>query len=316
MDLEPQPFSHRLKVASFFIFILLLLLVVPARWFGIGSESYQKSTGPDISPDLLVQNVNDDSDHDGIPNWKESLMGTNPMVKDATKVKVTEAPKSPEEKKALARLDDPKNLTSQFIKNTVGLSTYLDKQGVTDEAELKQISNNIGDETAKIAEVRTYASKDLNISNNESLESLKLYGNKMALGLINMFFVVDPTNGITDLQEYQKNNDASKLKKYEIKVNYLNELINAMTKTPVPASAVETHLYVLNTYEIYRVVLLGFSESANDPMRGMLSAKSYPDAYYNITQCAVAFATYFSKKSVVFGPNESASIFTKISLIK
>ena len=69
MDLNPQPFATRFKIASFVILILLFLLITPGRWFGIGKQTYQKNENLPTLDELTIQSVSDDSDNDGIPNW-------------------------------------------------------------------------------------------------------------------------------------------------------------------------------------------------------------------------------------------------------
>ena len=61
MDFDPQPFSTRLKVATLAILILLFLLVAPAKWFGIGNQTYQKNELSSLQTDLVVQNINEDN---------------------------------------------------------------------------------------------------------------------------------------------------------------------------------------------------------------------------------------------------------------
>jgi hypothetical protein len=292
--------------------------VVPAKWFGIGTEKYQKS---DLSPaqaDLIVQNVNDDSDADGIPNWKESLLGTNPSLKNKVPVAQTETtPLSAEEKKSQARLDDPKNLTSQYIKNTVGLSTYLTNQGVTDEATLAQVSNNIIDETEKLNDKRIFTRSNLtSITNNESLSVLKTYGNAAALIIGETYQTLNPDAILDDLQSYTITKDPKKLQDYGPKATFISDEIKKLIVLPVPDSAVESHIYALNALEAYRVTLLNLSNAEEDPMRGIIAINSYKDSYTALVNSVFILADYFSTKGVVFGLKENGSLFTQVILKK
>lgn len=316
MDLNPQPFSTRLKVFSIGVFVLLLLLVAPAKWFGIGTQSYQKSELSQAQTDLVVQNISEDTDNDGIPNWKESLFGTSPTTKNKLPAVVTEeAPVSPEEKKALARLDDPKNLTSQYIKNTVGLSTYLSDQGVTDEATLAQVSENIVVEAEKLSAVRTFTRLNLeSVTNDEKLSTIKTYGNAVALLLIETYATLDIPNIIKPLEAYTLTKDSKQLNSYGPMAQFLNEVIKKLTKISVPSSAVESHLYVLNAFEAFRVTLLGLSNAEEDPMQGLVAVNGYKDSFAAFLNSTLVLATYFGEKGAVFTSKENASVFTQVIL--
>jgi hypothetical protein len=312
--MEQEPLSARLKVASFFILIFLLLLVVPARWVGVGNSSFIKEEEPLTSYNLVVNNVNNDSDNDGIPNWKESLLGGDPTVKDAPSVKITEATTDPETKKALARLGDPKNLTSQFTKNIVGLSSYLEEQGVTDEETLTKIADNTMSEAGKLVEVRTYTQKDINISSGENMAMLKLYGNNMAGIISNLFYKANPDKIFDDLEAYQKSRNVSALKGYDSKLTFLDTVIKDLTVIEVPMSASSLHIDILNTVENYRIVVLGLSNAYTDPLRTLAVINSYKDVYVSLVSSVPALVDYFSKKSVVFSPKENAFLFTQMKL--
>lgn len=318
MDLNPQPFSTRLKVATLVIVILLFLLVAPAKWFGVGKQTYAKNDLSQAQADLVIQNINEDLDGDGIPNWKESLLGTSPSTKNKVPVLGGEdSLTSAEDRRALTRLEDPKNLTSQFIKNTVGLSTYLNDQGVTDEQTLTQVSNNIVTEAEKLNEVRVFTRSNLTkISSDEKLASVRVYGNALALILMELYGRLDLENILNPLQEYTRTQDVKKLSEYQIISTFLNTIINRLTIMSVPSSAVPSHLYLINAIEGYRMVLLGIGNAGEDPMKGLIAVNSYKNSYADFINSVYILGGYFSDKGVVFSSKENGSLFTQVILNK
>ncbi len=317
MDFDPQPLSTRLKFATLAILVFLFLLVAPAKWFGIGKQTYEKNEALPTQIELATQNINDDSDSDGIPNWKESLLGTNPKAKDAKPFETTtKTPLTTENSKVDSRLADPNNLTSQYIKNTVGIASYVQQQNLTQGDVLNSVSNGVADQVASLSQSKTYTEKDLIISKDESVTALKKYGNTVIIVFLAGFHDIDAPNVLTPLQEYEKNNDPAKLKIYNSKATILAKMITDILAIPVPDSAVNLHLYLLNTSEQYKTMLINFGAVQDDPMRALIGVKTYKEVTISLGTIITSYADYFMKKNVIFTSKDNGYLFTKVILNK
>ncbi len=328
-----KPLPLRLKITVGALFTIVALAFIPAQWLNWSKDSYEKPLleTSDFQVKTLITDTNADPDGDGVPNWQEALLGTDPTspntngVPDRTKIDQTTNSEvtantptlysfSKEEQKTLAQVNDPNNITGQVAKNSVGLATYLDQQKITDDTSAMTIGGNIYNEAAKLAEAKVYTTADITFAKTETFASIKTYGNTVAALYLDTVKKVVYPNDLTMLNTYFSNKDSKQLALFTAKLAVVTKARDTLLAMSVPKSAAEAHLAVINATESYRNALYSFSQVESDPMRTLVSVKEYKSIFEALATLPNVLGAYFDSKNVVFTPKESGYLFMQAIL--
>ncbi|MBP6948454.1 MAG: hypothetical protein KBC41_01195 [Candidatus Pacebacteria bacterium] len=301
METEHKKIHEAFLVLFFIIFLVGISLFLPAKWFGVKTKSY---TPLDLQKISKPKNLNEDSDNNGIPDWRDLALST---LSTSTKNTLASQKVDPLIKQ---RLEDPKNITASFSKNMYINSSYVQKNGnITEEEKKKIIAETMKQEISKIV-IQEYKVNDLIITSSDSIESKKKYGN--ALGsLIKKATVYEIGGGDVEiLKVYIEKKDTSLLQNFTDKKENLEGLIKTMLTIPVPYSAIPYHLLALNRISEYKTILEGFETTDSDPVRSTIAFNMY---YPNIKGLFFALNNmrdYFNIENVIFKESEAGYVFT------
>lgn len=283
--------------------LLVLSLIVPAKWFGINTtkEHGQKLVLRD--PDELALLAND-SDRNNNPDWKDLLTTTTSAstTEAARKTVVTEETKK--------RLEDPNNLTTSFSKNLYTASAYAQKNGtLTTEQQEELVSSIVQGEQSKIV-IKTYAMDDLSVAKMDDEVAQRAYGN--ALGVIfkeAQKYKLDVAD-VTNIQAYLVNKDPAPLASLVVKKNNTAVIIDKLLALSVPYSASPYHLLIINRLSAYKTALEGLSTADTDPMRATIAFKNYIPSFQLVVSSIASLQTYFKVQNITFSNNEPGYVLT------
>ncbi len=328
-----KPLPLRLKITVGALFTIVALAFIPAQWLNWSKDSYQKPLNETstFAVKTLISDTNADPDGDGIPNWQEALLGTDPNspttngIPDRTKIDPTTSTKdtsntptlysfSKEEQKNLAEINDPNNITGQVAKNQVGLATYLSKDGTVSSDDATAVGENIYTEASKLAEAKVYTESDIIFAKTETFASIKTYGNTIATLYLDTMKKVALPDDLVILSAYLNDKDPKKLALFAAKLEVVTKARDTLLAMAVPKSSSAIHLSAINATEGYRNLLYSFSQVNDDPMRALISAKGSIDIFAKIITLPKEFASYFDSKNVVFTPKESGYLFMQAIL--
>ena len=283
--------------------LLVLSLIIPAKWLGVAPVQEKKQGLILRDPDELAM-LSGDSDRNNNPDWKDLLNKT-------TSASTTEAAKktavSEETKK---RLEDPNNLTASFSKNLYTASAYAQKNGELSTAQQEElVSSIVQGESDKIV-IKTYTLDDLTIAKKENETTQRAYGN--ALGTIfkeAQKYKLEVAD-VSAIKAYLTNKDPTPLASLVIKKNNTTIIINELLKLPVPYSASPYHLLLINRMSAYRTSLEGLSTADTDPMRATIAFKSYVPSFQLVASSIASMQIYFKLQNVTFKSNEPGYVLT------
>jgi hypothetical protein len=211
--------------------------------------------------------VNKDTDGDGIPDWEESLRGTDPTKKETT----LGIPDSVAIEKLKAQQilgtngqispgnQNMENLTQtdKFSRDFLATVTTLSQNGEIDQATADKISSSLADNIQNSPQRKIYKFSDIKIIKNDTFAAVKKYADTLS-----NIYKKNPTKyTILDiLQKFsadENNIDVSILSELDPNIKQINSFINGMVKIEVPQSLVILHLDVLNGFQ-------GIVENLND----------------------------------------------------
>ena len=289
---------------------------MPARWFGMTDPTQnieKKKQDLHVIQNLGEGDLNADTDGDGIKNWEEILRGTNPNIKDSPVVDTAVASSSLYT--TLSKddtLNDENNLTAQFSKNAYTLSTYLGGNNVTDDTLLNNLSQGLIDGEIQKLLIKRYSTIDIKTTNDESIKSVKNYGNILGSYIRNSFKTILSIDENTILDNYNKTKNTKDLEGIKTKIDSLDELQNNLRKMIVPTPLLNNHLTILNFANSYENVLKNIYSIENDPIRALAGYQALNTTFSYFLTSAYSFVDLFNKNNISFGANEGGYIFNSV----
>lgn len=285
--------------------IIALLLIIGIGYFTIPLiiASLKKNPAQTVPPTNLVVSTPSgdpttrDTDGDGIPDWQEIAMGLDP--------------KNPETKKGV-----PDMTTYQNIKDAVGNNTFdLEAGKVTDTDKVSltiydalasdsKKNNGVSVEAtqavtgqelynyiaAQKKQITTFSQKDLVVVEG-TIDSNKDYASKMKTLLAD----TPETKKYPTMINSYLDTDSTKTKPNIAPIlAYFEKVIAAMRSIPVPASAVSTHLDVLNSVQgVYQVVKT-YNPNETDPTSQVSAVSLVQDYLISLSKSLGMLSVYFS----------------------
>lgn len=316
----------RIKISLIFAIFFIAILFIPGKWFGLTSSYINKQEssshdGLSIATKEAIFSSQEDSNKDGVPNWKETLLSraspenisSDSYLGDAH-IQGGEDIVTSKNTSLPSRLDDTQNVTSLLVKNKTGLAVYLNNKGEGDAKAIEQIGENVVSEAKKIAEAKTYSYADIKINNKEDNVSVKKYGNDVATIFTTAARVLIQEDDMAPLTSYLSSNNQSDLHTYAVKIKTLEDARASLLLLSSPASAQETHLKAVNALEQYKNTLYNFSKAHDDPARAFISAQDYQAVAQNALSLYKDYGVYFDHKHIIFTQKDAAFIFTKVMI--
>ncbi|HCC05816.1 TPA: hypothetical protein DEP94_00405 [Candidatus Nomurabacteria bacterium] len=294
---------------KYLILLAVLLLItassaiIPASWFGVSDKKSDASS--DLTSVQIIDTVGKNKEG-GPATWKDlTEMAFKNQPEELAKLKET-----PVNQKDLDILNDPDNLTASFSKNLFVSSTYLNENGGGDETTQDDILNQLMEqELAKIIPT-TYLVKDINVSQAESKDSIKTYGNNLALILKDMITEASIKEGMAGVFDYLNTQNEKSLEPVTNDYKKVDTIIKKLLALSVPLSASTYHIITVNQVAEYRDNLYNLSQLANDPLRGRISLEKYVEVSVYTLSLYKDLSKYFDTKNVVFSAKDAGYVFT------
>lgn len=304
--MEEQSTQKSRSIAAIIIIVTLIAVsaIIPAKWLG-ATPKKQIKPKLDLSAISSAQEVAVDSNNDGVVSWKEVMndtLHTPPATLEALK-------KIPVDTQEIENLNDPNNLTSSFAKNLYLTGAYFDKNGITDEQSKQEaLAKLLQDEKSKIV-TTTYSYKDINAAKTESKESIRTYGNALALILENMItkkIVTDDITAINTFTQTKNKEDLSPLLKNK---KHMDDVVQKLLKVSVPPSAIIFHITALNRITAYRDVVASLSNADKDPIRAAFTIDTYGSVSISALRVFGQLSNYFNNQNIIFSSKEKGYVF-------
>ncbi len=200
--------------------------------------------------------INKDTDGDGIPDWEENLLGTNPNKKDTNDDGILDNIEI--EKRAIAEgssetqegnLEENLTETDKFSRELFSTIATLSQTGQVDQTTVNKISASLIDQIKNSPPRIVFSTSDIKIIADNSISSIKQYN--IAVNSIYNKYPIN--NSVIDiLEEFSsnaENPDSSVLSQLDPIIKQIDNIINAMLKTNVPQELSLLHLDVINGLE-------------------------------------------------------------------
>lgn len=300
---------------KYFILLAVLLLitassaVIPASWFGINVKNNNPSL--DLTSVKTIDLVG--KNKEGAPaTWKDL---TEQAFKDRPEI-LAETKATPVNQKDLDALNDPNNLTASFSKNLYVASNYLNQNGGGDSVAQQDILDQLmAQEAVKIIPTK-YIFKDINVAKAESRDSIKDYGNNLALILKDMITSYSMKTDLSGVADFLKSENIKSLDPVTNDYKKIDAKLKNLLAISVPLSASTYHIITVNQVAAYRDNLYNLSQIVADPLRARISFEKYAEISISTLNLYKDLSKYFDMKNIVFSSKEAGYVFTAGYTIK
>ena len=200
--------------------------------------------------------VSKDTDSDGVPDWEESLWGTDPTKKETApgipdsvaieKLSAKGGPASGGKETGVQQESENLTQTEKFSREFFATVATLSQNGAMDQATADKISDSLAERIQNSTPQKIFTLIDIKISTDNSVQAIKNYNNTL-----NSIYQKNPLK-YTVMDVLQKfigdgnNVDASALSQLDLIIKQTNRIIDGMVKMSVPQYLALLHLDLIN----------------------------------------------------------------------
>ncbi len=294
------------------------------------SKTQDATASLENSKKIAQNEINKDSDKDGLKDWEEKLWKTNPNDPDTDKdgtpdgqeVQEGRDPTAAGPNDALKKETAVKN----FLENSGGnstnsterlsqeffaeyLSTKQSNEAMSDTQKEALIGNLVAKEASTASNLKKYTLSDFTTISDGSQEAIHSYGNTLGEIII--------TNATSDLKENElsilqtaiTNQDKEKLNDLDPIISRYKKVLEQSLKTGVPPTASTLHLNFINAVSGLIESITKMKSVIEDPLASLKSLSLYGDSRDALIKSITDFSNYFKANGVVFNSNEYGYTF-------
>jgi len=257
------------------------------------------------APQRIYQDEKD-TDGDGIRDWLEELIGTNPLVSDASSTASTTVASHPGTTTPFVADTETKKFAVSFFDDV--LKAHGGKN-LSDQEKKAILDSSVG-RFVSLSTSTLLTRNDIEITQASDADSIKAYGN--ALGTV---IVQDGKNDqkveseLVILAQALKDDNASELTKLApIKAGYARMITDA-EKVPVPEGLINEHLLFINSLEAVRADIEGFEKTFSDPLMSYVRFKRYISDTQGLGKAIEGVRTGLESAHVVYDKTEPGQFF-------
>lgn len=267
---------------------------------------------------LLKAYATKDADADGLPDWQETLYGTDPAnpesvqkgVKDGdavaqglVKPKFTSAAQAQTGVIDSGVADD--SITAQFAREffTEYLTTYGGSANLTNDQLTAFTEQAVQKLVANHRSAPAFSTSKTSVSGTGT-GALRTYAS-LSDTVFSKNTIQTEKGELEYLSDALEKNDSSALVTLQGIGKTYTALSKAFIKVPVPAEARDAHVRVANAFATMGEVVADMGSSNSDPLRSMLGLMLYRDATVELAQSLAELYAVFDTSSVVFTEGDS-----------
>lgn len=310
------------------------MLVVGAFYFSGHTLSLSTAVSAESTQELLKAYATKDTDGDGLPDWEETLYGTDPNNAHSVRPSLTDSQAvaqglatpqyqntaaatqtgsgSPKTVSVPGPTAAPGSITDQF--SQLFFSTYMNQRGDTPpSADQMQtfVQSAISELEASRVHPPAYSTSDMNVK-GQGADVLKAY----ATGMDKAFTentVTLPYDELTYFSDAVEKNDTTALSHVQQIGTAYVKIAQAAAKVPVPTEAATAHLAVVNAMAALGGAITDMAAVNQDPIRAMLGLQEYSGDVAQFSSALQAMNAVFASASVTLTETDPGHSFFNLT---
>ncbi len=317
--------AHSARTVRITVASILALLMVGSAYFFTGPNPFGNVVEAQSAEELLKEYAAKDSDTDGLPDWQESLYGTDPNnpesfqagIQDGDavaqglvtpRVAVREDGEDTDLGTLPGTLPAPLSLTDRFSQTL--LKQFLLNRGEnppTQEEIANFVQAGIADLVANSKPNATYGTADLVRANGAGREALLAYAVRAEQAIASENIRAE-LNELEYFSEVMKG-DQTALAKIAQASDAYAATAQALIKVPVPEELRTSHLALVNSFMGMSAVTEDMAALETDPLRALVGIGLYANAAKQSVNALASQYRLFSARQARLNSNEQGAVF-------
>jgi ABC-type antimicrobial peptide transport system permease subunit len=237
-----------------------------------------------------------DSDNDGLPDWQEALLGTDPNNPDSDGNGISDAL---EPKVSIATVLNEESGSAQTLADTIGNSLvgeylYLKETDTYTPTAGERLGNNLAQKISFNTEFSPFIKDDMVIVNNTSKEAVESHRKALQKAL-------DPFLDLTGAEvaiyaQFVAIGDRTALIELSKRALVYERAAKEILKIPAPVDVAETHLEVANALSFFSVVLNNMVAKADDPIASLALLRTYNQSEQYVQTTFNVLSVYYRSR--------------------
>lgn len=276
---------------------------------------------PFLSPDL--QNI--DSDHDGLKDWEEVLLGTDPRntdtdsdgTSDGRESEIGRNPliKGPKDKNSdvvTSKVSSTEELTSTDLLARNFFARYMELRQAglsTNKQSQEELAEQVLKSGLVLATPKIYAPSNIKIKNDDSVESVKRYGNEV--GTIFLTYSINSRNEAVIAKDSLEKENPEILKEIDPIITSYRNILNGLLKVEAPKAMSSMHLGLVNGMSSALFTAESFRKSGTDAMQGIQGTVLTLESSRLIFDSFREMKSYIASLGITYQTGEGGTFFTQ-----
>ncbi|MEK7628515.1 MAG: hypothetical protein AAB421_03800 [Patescibacteria group bacterium] len=242
-----------------------------------------------------------DTDKDGLPDWQESLIGTDPKKADSdgdgtndSYTSATPVDYSLFDKNASSTEDEPETLTDTIGRRLIEQYVYLKHDGIYTNSQGDRIATDLSRYFRTRTEFTPYTADALTITKNSSADAIEKHRKRMQVALESFLDLGEPEFVLYGRYIEDKNTTA--LEELAKRAGIYQRVASAVMAVPVPQEMASVHLEVANSLAFFGTVLEVMVLKAEDPIASIALLKTYTEAEHYVHATFAGLNTFYNRK--------------------
>lgn len=266
-----------------------------------------------------------DSDNDGLKDWEEVLLGTDPHkadtdgdgTPDGKEAQLGRNPlvKGPNDKAADAAHvtasagDAELTATDKVARDFFARYMELNQAGlVNDGASQADLIDQVTKNGIILDAPKTYTAANLNVSADNSKEAIKFYGNVEG-NIFKKHFNPTLPNEMNVVKESLEKEDPSILKQIDPIIATYKGILEDSLKVQVPSGLIETHLLLVNSLSTLKFSAEQVRKTDKDTLSAINGSSVWLGAVQGLNAALNGIKAAFTQNGIVYNPEEGGAFF-------
>lgn len=312
------------------------MLVVGAFYFSGHTFSFSTAVSAESTQELLKAYATKDSDSDGLPDWEETLYGTDPNNAHSVRPSLTDSQAvaqglaTPQYQNTAAATQTgagspktvaipgptaaPGSITDQF--SQLFFSTYMNQRGdAPPSADQMQsfVQSAISELESSRVHPAAYSTSDVQ-TKGQGVDVLKAY----AAGMDKAFTdntVNLPYDELTYFSDAVERNDTTALSHVQQIGTAYSKIAQAAVKVPVPQEAAAAQLAMVNAMAALGGAITDMASVNQDPIRAMLGLQEYSGDVAQLISALQSMNAVFASDSVTLTDTDPGHSFFHLTSV-
>lgn len=240
-----------------------------------------------------------DTDRDGLPDWQEALMGTNPDKADSDGNGITDANEprvSIRNILAEAAASSSEGLLPEDAigSRLIGEYIYLKEKNAYTSERGTHLGEGLANYVTFNTKFTPYTADDITENFDSSTESIERHRKALQKAL-------DPFLGIKEPEfllyaQFVKNGDTTALGELRARAALYQSVAEDVLQIPAPHDIANVHLEIANALSFFALVLENLVNRAHDPIASLALLKTYNESEQYIQTTFGALTAYYRDK--------------------